>query len=142
MTENFPDHWVQGAIGYRAERERREGAKGKANGAGNKGSGTTYSWQDHVYTAAELQRRTFPAVSYCVPDLIPEGLTIIAGKPKIGSRGHWMSALPSRPVASAWASASRYRATSSMPLWRITHGACSGASIGCCRRSVRNGQNG
>jgi AAA domain len=37
-----------------------------------------------VFTAAELQRRAFPPVSYCVPDLIPEGLTIIAGKPKIG----------------------------------------------------------
>jgi hypothetical protein len=41
-------------------------------------------WRDYAYTAAELQHRTFPPVSYCVPDLIPEGLTIIAGKPKIG----------------------------------------------------------
>ena len=44
----------------------------------------TFTWRDHVFTAAELQRKTFPPVSYCVPDLIPEGLTIIAGKPKIG----------------------------------------------------------
>ena len=29
MTENFPEHWVQGAIDYRAERERREKANGK-----------------------------------------------------------------------------------------------------------------
>ena len=42
------------------------------------------SWLDHVYTAAQLQRQTFPPVSYCVPHLIPEGLTMIAGKPKIG----------------------------------------------------------
>ena len=55
---------------------------GRANGS--RGSNTTSNWRDHVFTAAELQRRTFPAVSYCVPDLIPEGLTIIAGKPKIG----------------------------------------------------------
>ena len=27
---------------------------------------------------------TFPPVAFCVPDLIPEGLTLIAGKPKIG----------------------------------------------------------
>src|SRR5262249_49789922 len=42
------------------------------------------SWRDHIFTAAELQRKTFPPVTYCVPGLIPEGLTIIAGKPKIG----------------------------------------------------------
>jgi len=25
------------------------------------------TWRNHVYTAAELQRKTFPPVSYCVP---------------------------------------------------------------------------
>ncbi|HEX9070983.1 MAG TPA: AAA family ATPase [Pseudolabrys sp.] len=60
---------------------------GKGNGhTGNKtaGNANCFLWRDHVFTAAELQRKTFPPVSYCVPDLIPEGLTIIAGKPKIG----------------------------------------------------------
>ena len=42
------------------------------------------TWRDHAYTAAALQRMTFSPVSYCVPGLIPDGLTIIAGKPKIG----------------------------------------------------------
>jgi AAA domain len=42
------------------------------------------SWRDYVFTAAELQRQIFAPVSYCVPHLIPEGLTMIAGKPKIG----------------------------------------------------------
>ena len=51
----------------------------KANGKASAGG-----WRDHVFTAADLQRKTFPPVSYCVPGLIPEGLTIIAGKPKIG----------------------------------------------------------
>jgi AAA domain len=41
-------------------------------------------WQDHVFTAAALQRKTFPPVSYVVPGLIPEGLSIIAGRPKVG----------------------------------------------------------
>jgi RecA-family ATPase len=54
-----------------------------------KGNGRNAGWRDHVYTAAELQRKTFPPISYCVPDLIPEGLTIIAGKPKIGKS--WMA---------------------------------------------------
>ena len=43
-----------------------------------------HDWRKNTFTAAELQRKTFPPVSYCVPDLIPEGLTIVAGKPKIG----------------------------------------------------------
>jgi hypothetical protein len=42
------------------------------------------TWRDHVYSAAELRRKIFPDVAFCVPDLIPEGLTMIAGKPKIG----------------------------------------------------------
>jgi len=41
-------------------------------------------WQSHVFTAAALQAMTFPEVSYVVPGLIPEGLTILAGRPKIG----------------------------------------------------------
>jgi len=41
-------------------------------------------WRAHVSTAAALQAKEFPAVSYVVPGLIPEGLTLLAGKPKIG----------------------------------------------------------
>jgi hypothetical protein len=84
---------AQAAIEYRAELERKERTNGKANGhdTGNKTAGNTnrFNWRDHVFTAAELQRKIFPPVSYCVPDLIPEGLTIIAGKPKIGKS--WMA---------------------------------------------------
>jgi RecA-family ATPase len=42
------------------------------------------SWKDHVFTAAQLRDKQFPPVSYVVPDLIPEGLTILACRPKIG----------------------------------------------------------
>lgn len=35
-------------------------------------------------TAAELQGKAFAPVRWAVPDLIPEGLTILAGKPKLG----------------------------------------------------------
>lgn len=34
--------------------------------------------------AASLQTMTFPPVKYIVPGLVPEGLTLFAGKPKIG----------------------------------------------------------
>ena len=68
-------------------------ANGKVNGHAKKAA-----WRDHVFTAAELQRKTFPQISYCVPDLIPEGLTIIAASRRLAKAGwHWISALPSQP---------------------------------------------
>ena len=42
------------------------------------------TWRDGVITAATLQSMTFPAVRYVLPGYIPEGLTILAGKPKTG----------------------------------------------------------
>ena len=45
-------------------------------------------WRSYAFTAAALRTMNFPAVSYVVPGLIPEGLTILAGRPKIGKS--WM----------------------------------------------------
>ena len=70
---------IQAAIEYRAERDRRSPLKLVVPD-----SKPITGWRANIFSAAELQRQTFPPVSYCVPDLIPEGLTIIAGKPKIG----------------------------------------------------------
>ncbi len=82
MTEILPQ-WAEDVFASFDDEPR---VKGKANGhgPGNSSNRTHFNWRDHIYTAAELQRKIFPPVSYCVPDLIPEGLTIIAGKPKIG----------------------------------------------------------
>lgn len=35
-------------------------------------------------SAYELDHKEFPPVNWAVPDLIPEGVTILSGKPKIG----------------------------------------------------------
>ena len=43
-----------------------------------------HSWRNSVTTAAKLQHQTFPPVSFVVPELIPEGLSIVAGRPKVG----------------------------------------------------------
>src|SRR5262245_57204468 len=43
-----------------------------------------HNWRDHVITAAELMRKQFPPIKYVIPNLIPEGLTILAGRPKVG----------------------------------------------------------
>jgi AAA domain len=42
------------------------------------------SWRDQTFTAAALQKQTFPPVRYVVPGLVPEGLTLFCGRPKIG----------------------------------------------------------
>jgi hypothetical protein len=48
--------------------------------------GTTKSpWQPTVQKASDLLQKDLPAVRWAVPDLIAEGLTIIAAKPKFGT---------------------------------------------------------
>jgi AAA domain len=42
------------------------------------------SWRDDLITAAELQTKQFKPVRIVLPRLIPEGVTILAGKPKVG----------------------------------------------------------
>jgi RecA-family ATPase len=37
-----------------------------------------------TFTAAELQHRDFPPIHYVIPGYIVEGLTLLAGKPKLG----------------------------------------------------------
>ncbi len=42
-----------------------------------------------VFSAAELEKKEFPPVRWIVPDLLPEGLAMLAGKPKKGKS--WMA---------------------------------------------------
>jgi hypothetical protein len=65
------------------DRPKAEKRDGRRCDSSNKADAKP-SWRDSCYSAAELRHRTFPPVAFCVPDLIPEGLTLIAGKPKIG----------------------------------------------------------
>ena len=60
-----------------------------AEGSEPNATGATAGWQSHVFTAAALRTMAFPPVSYVVPGIIPEGLTILAGRPKIGKS--WMA---------------------------------------------------
>ena len=62
-----------------------EGVRGRHDRARKYNGGTAReTWRTHVFTAAALQRKEFPPVSYVIPGLIPEGLSILAGRPKIG----------------------------------------------------------
>jgi hypothetical protein len=45
---------------------------------------TKSGWRDHAVSAADLLGMDFPPLSYTVPGIVPEGLCLLAGKPKIG----------------------------------------------------------
>jgi len=45
---------------------------------------TETGWRSSVVTASDLKTKTFSPVKYVIPGYIPEGVTIFAGKPKIG----------------------------------------------------------
>jgi hypothetical protein len=42
------------------------------------------AWRLHAVSAASLHDMKFPPISYVVPDFVPEGLCILAGRPKVG----------------------------------------------------------
>jgi hypothetical protein len=69
-------------------------AGGRQNAAARERSRTNKvlpqpTWEDRVFSAAYLQHKVFPPISYVVPGLIPEGLSMLVGRPKIGKS--WMA---------------------------------------------------
>jgi hypothetical protein len=42
------------------------------------------TWRDLVFSAAELQHEQFTPISYVIEGLIPDGLSMLVGRPKIG----------------------------------------------------------
>ena len=61
----------------------------KPNGNGTiNGKGAT---SPLIFTAFELRLMDFPAMSYVVPGHIVEGLTLLAGKPKVGKS--WLASI-------------------------------------------------
>jgi len=47
------------------------------------------TWREEVFTAADLQRKTFDPIKYAVAGIIPDGLSMLVGRPKIGKS--WMA---------------------------------------------------
>jgi hypothetical protein len=90
MTAKFdPDEFMRGVFEDAERVSDSAKTKSKANEDreqhnGNRSTRPPPSWRDHVFTAAELQQMQFPPISYVVPGLIPEGLSILAGRPKVG----------------------------------------------------------
>src|SRR5262245_31622751 len=73
----------------RRERKAREAVNGKANGKANghassNGKGTAPPHSVRMATADQIAGMTFAPIKYVVPTVLVEGLTLFAGKPKIG----------------------------------------------------------
>ncbi len=81
LNNEYGTDKIQAALADGLDREAQRLDQQRLNG----GSTTTAKdWRGNIVTAAELQRREFPPISYVVPGLIPEGLSILAGRPKVG----------------------------------------------------------
>src|SRR5262245_12028947 len=68
----------------RRERKAREAGNGKANGHTSNGKGTAPPHSVRMATADDIAGMTFEPIKYVVPTVLVEGLTLFAGKPKIG----------------------------------------------------------
>jgi hypothetical protein len=42
------------------------------------------TWNDRAFAAAALQHMTFPPLKFIVPELVPEGATLLVSRPKLG----------------------------------------------------------
>jgi len=56
------------------------------------------SWRECVFSAAHLQRKTFAPIKYVVEGLLPDGLSLLVGRPKIGKS--WLALDTGLAVAS------------------------------------------
>src|SRR5262245_52023190 len=64
--------------GEKAKRERAEANDNQANG--DTGAGRKFTG----ITGADLAKKEFPPLWWAVPELIPEGFSILAGRVKLG----------------------------------------------------------
>ena len=82
MTDGGTDNSKDWANAYIRGRDVKESAnKAWQNGSNGHDKPT---WRDHAFTAADLQQKKFAPIQYIVPGLIPEGLSMLVGRPKIG----------------------------------------------------------
>lgn len=72
-------------------------------------------WEPHIISAAELRRKAFPTLVWTVDGLLPEGVCVLAGKPK--SKKSWLALGISIGVASNGRAFSYYDVTGGRVLY-------------------------
>jgi AAA domain len=66
------------------DRERNPSELAERETAKQDPTARQHSWRAGMVTARELQTKQFKPVRIILPDLIPEGVTLVVGKPKVG----------------------------------------------------------
>ena len=72
------------ATGSCSSQQERSGSHSESSIIGKASTESLLGWRRSIISASELKAKTFKPISYVVPGYIPEGVTIFAGKPKIG----------------------------------------------------------
>lgn len=72
------------ADAFTAARDERSDRSETQAGARSPGGNGKTCWRDHTANAEDLRRTNFPPVNYVVPGVVPEGVTLLASRPKLG----------------------------------------------------------
>jgi Bifunctional DNA primase/polymerase, N-terminal/Primase C terminal 2 (PriCT-2) len=90
-------------------------------------------WRDTAFSAAELRMMTFEPVRYVLPRFIPEGMTLLVGRPKVENHGgcstYVWHAQPAIPLLGHY---SRFRATSFILRLKMVSDGCNVDLISSC----------
>jgi len=76
--------WKTASEEYHAQRPRSTVHIGKPQSGNGIKPPSRKTWNDRTFTAAALQHMTFPPLKFIVPELIPEGATLLVSRPKLG----------------------------------------------------------
>jgi AAA domain len=76
--EAFQKLWGKATAEYQEKRAKA------ANRSAWEDASKRKPWAEGLISAAELQNKQFKPVRIILPELIPEGVTLVAGKPKVG----------------------------------------------------------
>jgi len=70
---------------YVPDAHRNEPEKPEFKDAPNGGNGiATANWRNSIISAADLRTMRFAPIRYVLPQFIPEGMTLLVGRPKVG----------------------------------------------------------
>ena len=76
---------ANGAQGSQQAQQNGKTFREDTSGNASTGSaGRFAAWRRRTFGADTLQHETFPALTYLLPDLVPEGLCLLVSRPKLG----------------------------------------------------------
>jgi hypothetical protein len=76
--------WHEAAVASVKENSHPDPTPDNRSSIGNGKSPPRKNWSDRAFSAAELQTQTFPPLKFIVPELVPEGATLLVSRPKLG----------------------------------------------------------